>query len=226
MGSRLATCICAHLAAEAAEVLGVLADLNLLDLLTQGSTVAGAVLADNAHLLRALRLQQGSVGVAVLSKAASGATGIAPYAGLFAAPRISLNNNRNEAAPLARRTAALPGSRSAAWRKPSAEPVCRLVLSVTAVCFVLQPDFPKRQPASKHGAALHGADARPSLTILKCCCSTQQSARERKSTGRPRAFTAPPVLRPWQPCPAHSLRHQSSRPFAAHHCHFRAVEVV
>lgn len=43
------------LAAEAAEVLGVLADLDLLDLLSQRGTVAGAVLADNPHFLCALR---------------------------------------------------------------------------------------------------------------------------------------------------------------------------
>lgn len=42
------------LAAEAAEVLGVLADLDLLDLLAQTGTVPGAVLADNADLLCAL----------------------------------------------------------------------------------------------------------------------------------------------------------------------------
>jgi len=42
------------LAAEAAEVLGVLADLDLLDLLTQGGTITGTVLAHNANLLRAL----------------------------------------------------------------------------------------------------------------------------------------------------------------------------
>lgn len=47
----------AHLAAEAAEVLGVLANLNLLDLLPQRSTIAGAVLADNPDLFCALRLQ-------------------------------------------------------------------------------------------------------------------------------------------------------------------------
>ena len=43
------------LAAEAAEVFGVLADLDLLDLLPQRGTIAGAVLADNPHLLCALR---------------------------------------------------------------------------------------------------------------------------------------------------------------------------
>lgn len=44
----------AVLAAEAAEVLGVLADLNLLDLLTQRGTIPGAVLADDPNLLGAL----------------------------------------------------------------------------------------------------------------------------------------------------------------------------
>ena len=43
------------LAAELAEVLGVLAHLYLLDDLTQGATVAGAVLAADASLLGALR---------------------------------------------------------------------------------------------------------------------------------------------------------------------------
>lgn len=47
----------AELPAEIAEVLGVLAGVGLLDLLTQRSTVAGAVLADNARLLSALRLK-------------------------------------------------------------------------------------------------------------------------------------------------------------------------
>ena len=45
-----------HLAAEVAEVLGMLADLHLLDDLTQGGTVPRAVLADNADLLGALGL--------------------------------------------------------------------------------------------------------------------------------------------------------------------------
>jgi hypothetical protein len=54
----------AHLAAEAAEVLGVLANFDLLDLLTQRGTVAGAVLADDPDLLRALRLQAGRQGQA------------------------------------------------------------------------------------------------------------------------------------------------------------------
>ena len=44
------------LAAELAGVLAVLGHLDLLHLLTQGGAVAGAVLADNAHLLRALSL--------------------------------------------------------------------------------------------------------------------------------------------------------------------------
>lgn len=48
-----------HLAAEGAEVLGVLGHLNLLDLLPQRGTIAGAVLADDPDLLRALRLGTG-----------------------------------------------------------------------------------------------------------------------------------------------------------------------
>ena len=46
----------AHLAAERAEVLAVLADLNLLNLLAQAGTIPRAVLAHDAHLLGALRL--------------------------------------------------------------------------------------------------------------------------------------------------------------------------
>ncbi len=46
-----------HLAAEAAEVLGVLANFDLLDLLPQRSAIAGAVLADDPDLLSTLRLQ-------------------------------------------------------------------------------------------------------------------------------------------------------------------------
>merc|ERR1719158_40141 len=42
------------LAAEGAGVLGVLRNLHLLDLLTQGGTVASTVLAGHADLLRAL----------------------------------------------------------------------------------------------------------------------------------------------------------------------------
>lgn len=48
-----------ELAAEAAEVLRVLANFDLLDLLTQAGAVARAVLADDSDLLRALRLQSG-----------------------------------------------------------------------------------------------------------------------------------------------------------------------
>jgi hypothetical protein len=47
-----------HLAAEVAEELGVLADLHLLDLLTETRSVASPVLAHDAHLLRALGLRQ------------------------------------------------------------------------------------------------------------------------------------------------------------------------
>lgn len=47
----------AELPAEIAQVLGVLASVGLLDLLTQRSTVTGAVLADNPRLLGALGLQ-------------------------------------------------------------------------------------------------------------------------------------------------------------------------
>lgn len=45
-----------HLAAEGAEVLGMLRDFHLLDDLTQGSTIACAVLACDPNLLRPLRL--------------------------------------------------------------------------------------------------------------------------------------------------------------------------
>lgn len=45
------------LAAEAAEVLGVLTNFNLLDLLPQTGAVARAVLADDSNLFGALRLQ-------------------------------------------------------------------------------------------------------------------------------------------------------------------------
>lgn len=48
-----------YLAAEGAEVLGVLGHLDLLDLLPQRGTIAGAVLADDPDLLRALRLRYG-----------------------------------------------------------------------------------------------------------------------------------------------------------------------
>lgn len=51
-----------HLAAEAAEVLGVLANFDLLDLLPQRSAIAGAVLADDPNLLGTLRLQVGRSG--------------------------------------------------------------------------------------------------------------------------------------------------------------------
>ena len=44
------------LTAEVASVLGVLGDLHLPDLLTQGSTITGAVLADNTDLPGALGL--------------------------------------------------------------------------------------------------------------------------------------------------------------------------
>jgi len=44
----------AVLAAEHASVLGVLGDLDLLDLLTQRGTIASTVLADNTDLLRSL----------------------------------------------------------------------------------------------------------------------------------------------------------------------------
>lgn len=47
-----------YLAAELAEVLGVLADLHLLDLLTETRSIASSVLAHNANLLGALGLQQ------------------------------------------------------------------------------------------------------------------------------------------------------------------------
>jgi hypothetical protein len=46
------------LSAERAHVLGVLLDLELLDLLAKGRTVTGTVLAGNADLLRALSLKQ------------------------------------------------------------------------------------------------------------------------------------------------------------------------
>jgi hypothetical protein len=44
------------LSAEVASVLGVLCDLNLLDLLTQSGTIAGTVLTGDADLLGALSL--------------------------------------------------------------------------------------------------------------------------------------------------------------------------
>lgn len=47
----------AHLAAELAEVLGVLADLHLLDDLTETRTIASTVLAGDADLLGTLRLR-------------------------------------------------------------------------------------------------------------------------------------------------------------------------
>ena len=47
----------AHLAAEHAHELLVLADLHLLHLLTQRGTVPGAVLARDSHLLRVLALR-------------------------------------------------------------------------------------------------------------------------------------------------------------------------
>jgi hypothetical protein len=50
--------LASHLAAELAEVLGVLADLHLLDLLTETRSIASSVLAHDANLLGALRLQQ------------------------------------------------------------------------------------------------------------------------------------------------------------------------
>lgn len=49
---------CIHLAAEMAEILGVLADLHLLDDLTETRTIASTILPDNADLLRALGLQE------------------------------------------------------------------------------------------------------------------------------------------------------------------------
>ena len=48
----------AYLAAECAEVLGVLADLHLLDNLTETRAIASSVLTNDAHLLGALRLRQ------------------------------------------------------------------------------------------------------------------------------------------------------------------------
>jgi hypothetical protein len=49
----------AKLAAEAAEVFGVLANFDFLNLLTQRGTITGAVFTDNPDLLCALRLQRG-----------------------------------------------------------------------------------------------------------------------------------------------------------------------
>lgn len=62
--------LAAHLAAEVAEVLGVLADLHLLDDLTETRTIASSVLANNAHLLRALRLEAGEKVCQVLTMTA------------------------------------------------------------------------------------------------------------------------------------------------------------
>jgi hypothetical protein len=45
-----------YLSTEVAEVLRVLADLHLLDNLTQTGTIASTVLADDPHLLRAFGL--------------------------------------------------------------------------------------------------------------------------------------------------------------------------
>ena len=55
----------AHLATEWAEVLAVLADLDLLNLLAQTRAIPRAVLADDAHLLGALRLQHRQRGVSL-----------------------------------------------------------------------------------------------------------------------------------------------------------------
>lgn len=46
------------LATEVAEVLGMLAHFNLLDLLSQRSPIAGPVFAHNSHFLRSLGLQR------------------------------------------------------------------------------------------------------------------------------------------------------------------------
>ena len=51
-----------RLSAEVAEILGMLADLHLLDDLSQRGTIAGAILADDAHLLGALGLRVGHKG--------------------------------------------------------------------------------------------------------------------------------------------------------------------
>ena len=45
------------LSAEHAGVRGMLRDLHLLHLLTQGGTITGSVLSDNADLLRSLGLE-------------------------------------------------------------------------------------------------------------------------------------------------------------------------
>lgn len=60
---------CSYLSAEVAEVLGVLGDLHLLDGLTEGGTVTGAVLADDSDLLGALGLEKEiSIGVILTEK--------------------------------------------------------------------------------------------------------------------------------------------------------------
>ena len=46
-----------HLAAKRAHILGVLRDLHLLDGLTERRAIAGAVLANDADLLRAFSLE-------------------------------------------------------------------------------------------------------------------------------------------------------------------------
>ena len=46
-----------YLSAERAEVLGVLADFNLLDLLPQTGPISGSVLPDDSDLFRTLGLQ-------------------------------------------------------------------------------------------------------------------------------------------------------------------------
>lgn len=50
-----------YLAAEVAEEFGVLADLNLLNLLPQTCAVSRAILSDDAHLLRPLRLRTSTI---------------------------------------------------------------------------------------------------------------------------------------------------------------------
>ena len=49
--------IISYLSTETAEVFRVLANFNLLDLFTKTGTITGAVFADDANLLCALRLQ-------------------------------------------------------------------------------------------------------------------------------------------------------------------------
>jgi len=47
-----------YLAAKAASILGMLRNFNLLNLLTDGGTIAGSVLADNTDFLCVLGLQR------------------------------------------------------------------------------------------------------------------------------------------------------------------------